>query len=297
MMLNFDTSRIRFSDLSPQVMRAHLGQRANTLSALQRREDGEVVLTGRNTSPLSWLDPNMQTVMSPHDQGHLALTGTADLTPERIREFRSESSYDKAWHEAPSASYLICEPVADMAEGMLPDFWPTGTVRKDQLGFSVELPGYKVADFRDAAGFLVPLFQALDTRLAYAHGLVYESDQPDLEQFVHEQMGGSAFDVAGYEQFFKVKKDYPKENVLAQTLHSHVETEELRRGFGHIFGAGFWRSNGAQFEFSTGVLKGASPQDGLGPNEMRGTRMQRRTDSSVPIEQVKRNAAFISTTV
>ncbi|MGI8420046.1 MAG: hypothetical protein ACR2LN_05390 [Candidatus Levyibacteriota bacterium] len=98
-----------------------------------------------------------------------------------------------------------------------------------------------------------------------------------------------------YNRYFNVLTEHD-ESALAETLQVLNETGELRHGFGHVFSAGFWRGEGAQFEFSLGVLRGEG-DFGLGPNEVRGFKATRVQDSAVPPEQVRGNAAFIRETV
>ncbi|MGH7204484.1 MAG: hypothetical protein ACREHC_08665 [Candidatus Levyibacteriota bacterium] len=299
MIINLDPSRQRFSASPPEIRSMHLDQRANTLQALLDRGD-EAVFTGRITSPSSWRkeDRGLQTVMLYHDQGHTLPERFTRYGPDGIRWYRQNAAWDKAHHEdEKSASMMISEPVAELARAALEAYWPTGTVREDQFGFSVDLPGYTVDDFRNADPFLVPIFQAFDQRLAYAHGLVYDSALSEVEKFaLAEQLRGEgAFDMNEYSGYFNVLAEHDG-SPLAETLHALNETGELRQGFGHVFSAGFWKGEGAQFEFSSGVLRGDG-DFGLGPNEVRGFKATRVQDRVVPLEQVRQNAVFIRGTV
>ncbi|HSX09074.1 MAG TPA: hypothetical protein VLF93_02900 [Candidatus Saccharimonadales bacterium] len=297
MLISLDSSKPRFYDLEPHLFDETLNQRANTLQMLMDSGAG-AVFTGRITSPRSLRDKNLQSVMYPHDQGHILPAEFARLGPASIREFRQQALWDKAFHgDEASASNMIAASAARVAEGLLRDYWSSGTVRQDQLGFTIELPDYTVNDFRGARRFLVPIFQQLDTSLDIAHSLVYASNPKYLDQFVLTQQNGNEFDVVGYERYLKETDRYP-DTPLANTLHTLLHRGDLRDGFGHIFSAGFWKDEGAQFEFSIGVLKSASHLDGLGPNEVRGLRSQRLLNGAiVPRDTVLKNAEIIRSTI
>lgn len=298
MMMNFVAEWQKFYQAPPAIRAEHLNQRANTLQALFDR-GADVVYTGRITSPASWReeDPGLQTAMTFHDQGHTLPDIFNRHGAKGIREFRKNSAWDKANHEdKKSASMMICEPVAALAQKLLRDYWPTAIVETDQHGFTIQLPGYTLNDFRKADRLLVPLGEALDQRLAVAHKLVYASNFKKIERFtLREQLRGE-FAMEQYKQFFteKVKNNG---SPLARTLHTLADSDELRHGFGHIFGASFNKNGGAQFEFSTAVLRSDLDGFGIGPNEMRGFRLTRDRTTVVPREKVQENAVFLRNTV
>ncbi len=166
MMLNFNPVWQKFHESPAWAIDVHLEQRANTLQALFDR-GAEVVRTGRITSPSSWRpeDKGLQTVMMYHDQGYVSPDSLNQQGFEGIRKFRQGSPWDKAFHEdEKSASMMIAEPVAYLAEQLLEQYWPNGHVSVDQRGFTVDLPGYTLDDFRRARTFLVPILRELDKR-------------------------------------------------------------------------------------------------------------------------------------
>ncbi len=144
--------------------------------------------------------------------------------------------------------------------------------------------------------------------LHVAHGLVYASDLRDVERFAlsHQTEDKTTFDMETYEDRYFKPTTESDGSPLVTTLHMLAETDELRHGFGQIFGASFNRDGGAQFEFSTAVLRSDAEGFGIGPNEMVGFQTNRpqtsvvevhKQDGRVPRDHVIENAVFLRGTV
>lgn len=295
MIMNFIPYWRSFQDAPAHIQQIHLDQRANTLAAL-RDTGAKVQYTGRIGSYSSWRgeDGGLQTVMLFHDQGHTLSDEFNKHGAEGIRNFREKSIWDKPFYEdEKSPSMLLCEPVAALVEHtILPKHGLDGLVHTDQRGFTVDIPGYTIDDFRRAGPWLTETFKGIQKQLAKAHGLVYASKLKDVEDFVLGEQTRGAFDVEKYHTFFQRRTNHDG-SYLGMQLHALADFDLLRYGFGQVFGARFETGVGAQFEFSTVVL---GDQREVGPDEMRGVRLIRPPDA-VDREKVVENAIFLRKTV